>query len=59
MKVRKAIIDKRFLKKGTIMALYATKKSFSEVAFFGDYVQKRRKSPFGDFYQREESRFTF
>ena len=41
------------------MALYATKKSFSEVAFFGDYVQKREKSPFGHFYQREESRFTF
>ncbi len=41
------------------MALYATKKSFSKVAFFGDYVQKREKSPFGHFYQREESRFTF
>ncbi len=27
------------------MALYATKKSFSEVAVFGDYVQKTERTP--------------
>ena len=59
MKVRRAIFDKRYFEKKTIMALYATKKAFSGSPFFGDCVQKRRKSPFGQFYKREESRFAF
>lgn len=60
MKVRRAIFDKRFFEKKTIMALYATKKAFSDSPFFGDCVQKRRKSPFGYFYnKREESRSAF
>ena len=59
MKVRKAIFDKRFFEKQTIMVLYATKNAFSEVAVFGDYVQKPKKLPFGDFSQRERSRSTF
>ena len=50
MKVRRAIFDKRFFEKRTIMALYATKIAFSDVPFFGDYVQNRRKHPFGDFF---------
>ena len=49
MKVRKAIFDKHIFGKETIMALYATKKAFSVVTVFGDYVQKRKKSPFGYF----------
>ena len=59
MNVRKAIFDKRVFGKKTIMALYATKKAFSDVTVFGDYVQKQRKHPFGDFFQREESRSAF
>jgi len=59
MKVRKAIFDKRFFGKKTIMALYATKNAFSDCTFFGDCVQKQRKSPFGHFYKREESRSAF
>ena len=47
MKVRKAIFDKRIFEKETIMALYATKKAFSDVAVFGDYVQNRELHPFG------------
>ncbi len=59
MKVRKAIFDRRFFRKKTIMALYATKNAFSDVAVFGDYVQNRKQHPFGYFFQREESRSTF
>ena len=59
MKVRKAIFDKRFFGKKTIIALYATKNAFSEVAVFGDYVQNPNQHLFGDFFQREESRSTF
>ena len=59
MNVRKAIFDKRVFGKKTIMALYATKKAFSEVIVFGDYVQNPKKYLFGQFFQREESRFTF
>jgi len=40
------------------MALYATKKAFSAVAAFGDFVQRQKEHPFGHFLQREESRFT-
>ena len=50
MNARKAIFDKQFFEKKTIMALYATKKAFSAVAVFGDYVQNRKKHPFGDFF---------
>ena len=50
MKVRKAIFDKRFSEKETIMALYATKKAFSAATVFGDYVQKQKEHPFGQFY---------
>ena len=50
MKVRKAIFDKRIFEKKTIMALYATKKAFSDVAVFGDYVQNRKQHPFGYFF---------
>ena len=59
MNVRRAIFDKRFFDKSTIMALYATKKAFSEGTVFGDYVQNPGKYLFGEFFQREESRFTF
>ena len=55
MNVRKAIFDKRFFEKKTIMALYATKNAFSEVAVFGDYVQKRKKSPFGYFFEGKKA----
>ena len=37
------------------MALYTTKKSFFAVAFFGDNVQKRKKSPFGDFFRGKKA----
>ena len=59
MNVRRAIFDRRIFENKTIMGLYATKKAFSAVTVFGDYVQKRRKHPFGYFFQREESRSTF
>ena len=55
MRVRKAIFDKRFFEKKTIMALYATKILFSESTFFGDYVQKQKKKVFGIFSQRQEA----
>lgn len=50
MKVQKAIFDKRFFGKKTIMALYATKKAFFVNGVFGYSVQKRRKHPFGKFF---------
>ena len=59
MKVRKAIFDKHIFEKKTIMALYATKNAFSDVTVFGDYVQNRKERPFGNFFHRAESRFTF
>lgn len=49
MNVRKAIFDKRIFEKSTIMVLYATKKAFSEVFVFGDYVQNPKKHLFGKF----------
>jgi len=55
MKVRKAIFDKRFSEKKTIMALYATKKAFSDVAVFGDYVQNRNQHPFGHFFRGKKA----
>ena len=55
MKVRKAIFDKRFFGKKTIMALYATKKAFSAVTVFGDYVQKQKKYLFGDFFKEKKA----
>ena len=55
MKVRKAIFDKRFFEKETIMALYATKKAFSVADVFGDYVQNRKKPPFGDFFRGKKA----
>ena len=55
MKVRKAIFDKRFFEKKTIMALYATKKAFSEVTVFGDYVQNRNQHPFGNFFRGKKA----
>ena len=59
MKVLKAIFDKRFWEKGTIMVLYATKNAFLERAVFGKNVQNPKKLPFGNYFQREESRPTF
>lgn len=55
MKVRRAIFDKRFSEKETIMALYATKKAFSENAVFGNYVQNRRKHPFGNVFEGKKA----
>ncbi len=49
MKVLKAIFDKRFWEKGTIMVLYATKNAFLERMFFGNNVQNPKKHPFGKF----------
>ena len=55
MNVRKAIFDKRVFGKKTIMALYATKKAFSDITVFGDYVQNQRKHPFGDFFRGKKA----
>ena len=55
MNARKAIFDKRFFEKKTIMALYATKILFSESTFFGDYVQKQKKYLFGDFFKEKKA----
>lgn len=55
MNVRKAIFDKRFFEKETIMALYATKKAFFADVVFGEYVQKRKKCPFGDFFKGKKA----
>ena len=55
MNVRKAIFDRRVFEKETIMVLYATKKAFSAVIVFGDYVQNRRKHPFGYFFEGKKA----
>ncbi len=55
MKVRKAIFDKHIFEKETIMALYATKKAFSDIVVFGDYVQNRKMHPFGYFYKGKKA----
>lgn len=55
MKVRKAIFDKRFFKKRTIMALYATKNAFSGATVFGKYVQNPKEHPFGKFSEGKKA----
>ena len=53
--IRKAIFDKHFFEKETIMALYATKNAFSVADVFGDYVQKQEKYLFGDFFKEKKA----
>ena len=55
MKVLKAIFDKRFWEKGTIMVLYATKIAFLERTVFGNNVQNPKKRPFGKFSKGKEA----
>ena len=55
MKVLKAIFDKRFWEKGTIMVLYATKNAFSDRAVFGKNVQNPKKLLFGHFFKEQKA----
>ncbi len=55
MKVRKAIFDKHFWEKGTIMVLYATKNAFLKCVVFGKYVQISKRRPFGHFFKGKKA----
>lgn len=41
------------------MALYATKNAFSGAVIFVDYVQNRRKRPFGHFFRGKKADLHF
>ena len=55
MNVRKAIFDKRFFEKQTIMVLYATKNAFSGRTVFGKSVQNPKKLLFGHFFKEQKA----
>jgi len=55
MRIRRAIFDKRFSEKGTIMALYDTKNLFPIPSFLVKMYKWRGEKTFGNIYQRKKA----